>query len=58
VQRGAWGTRIPFGPFLGLAALAWIFGGSTVMHDYWNQVAHVWTMSTGPMIGGHGESVP
>jgi leader peptidase (prepilin peptidase)/N-methyltransferase len=27
-QRGAWGTRIPYGPFLGLAAVLWIFGGA------------------------------
>jgi leader peptidase (prepilin peptidase)/N-methyltransferase len=49
-QRGAWGTRIPYGPFLGLAAILWIFGGSDVMSWYWNGVAHNWSMSTGPMI--------
>jgi len=49
-QRGAWGTRIPYGPFLGLAAILWIFGGSDFMYAYWQNVAHNWTMSTGPII--------
>ena len=49
-QRGAWGTRIPYGPFLGLAAILWLFGGSEFMYGYWQNVAHAWTMSTGPMI--------
>ena len=49
-QRGAWGTRIPYGPFLGLAAILWLFGGSDLMHAYWNNVAHTWTMSTAPLI--------
>jgi len=49
-QRGAWGTRIPYGPFLGLAAILWIFGGSDFMYGYWHNVAHAWSMSTGPMI--------
>ena len=43
-QRGAWGTRIPYGPFLGLAAVLWIFGGKEVMDWYWGGVAHSWTM--------------
>ena len=50
VQRGAWGTRIPYGPFLGIAAILWLFGGSEFMHWYWNNAAHTWNMSTGPMI--------
>jgi leader peptidase (prepilin peptidase)/N-methyltransferase len=49
-QRGAWGTRIPYGPFLGLAAVLWIFGGSDVTYAYWHNVAHAWNMSTGPMV--------
>ena len=49
-QRGAWGTRIPYGPFLGLAAILWIFGGSDVMNWYWHGVAHSWNMSQAPMI--------
>jgi len=49
-QRGAWGTRIPYGPFLGLAAILWLFGGSEIMGAYWQHVGHVWNMSTGPMI--------
>jgi leader peptidase (prepilin peptidase) / N-methyltransferase len=49
-QRGAWGTRIPFGPFLGLASILWLFGGSDFMHWYWNFASHSWNMSTAPMI--------
>jgi len=49
-QRGAWGTRIPYGPFLGLAAILWIFGGSDIMAAYWHNVAHAWNISTGPMV--------
>ena len=49
-QRGAWGTRIPYGPFLGLAAILWLFGGSDLTFAYWHNVAHNWSMSTAPMI--------
>ena len=49
-QRGAWGTRIPYGPFLGLAAILWLFGGADFMHGYWQNVSHSFTMSTAPMI--------
>jgi len=49
-QRGAWGTRIPYGPFLGLAAILWIFGGSDITFSYWHHVAAAWSSSTGPMI--------
>jgi leader peptidase (prepilin peptidase)/N-methyltransferase len=49
-QRGAWGTRIPYGPFLGLAAILWLFGGSDFMYAYWNHVAHLWNMSTAPTV--------
>jgi leader peptidase (prepilin peptidase) / N-methyltransferase len=49
-QRGAWGTRIPYGPFLGLAAILWLFGGSDLTNWYWNGVAHSWSTSTAPMI--------
>jgi leader peptidase (prepilin peptidase)/N-methyltransferase len=51
-QRGAWGTRIPFGPFLGLAAVLWLFGGREIMDAYWHQVGHVWDMSNAPMLDG------
>jgi leader peptidase (prepilin peptidase)/N-methyltransferase len=53
-QKGAWGTRIPFGPFLGLAALAWLFGGAALTHAYWSHVGHLWNISTGPMVDDHG----
>lgn len=49
-QRGAWGTRIPYGPFLGLAAILWLFGGSEIMAGYWHHVGQVWHMSMGPIV--------
>ena len=29
-KRQVWGSRLPYGPFLSLAALLWIFGGSRI----------------------------
>ena len=49
-QRGAWGTRIPYGPFLGLAAILWLFGGSDFMYAYWDHVGHVWNLWNSPMV--------
>jgi leader peptidase (prepilin peptidase)/N-methyltransferase len=49
-QRGAWGTRIPYGPFLGLAAVLWLFGGSDLTHTYWHHVWASWNSTTGPMV--------
>jgi leader peptidase (prepilin peptidase)/N-methyltransferase len=49
-QRGAWGTRIPYGPFLGLAAILWLFGGREATYGYWNFTAHQWSTTTAPMI--------
>jgi leader peptidase (prepilin peptidase)/N-methyltransferase len=49
-QRGSWGTRIPYGPFLGLAAVLWLFGGYEVTHAYLNYVFHMWNVSTGPLV--------
>ena len=49
-QRGAWGTRIPYGPFLGLAAILWLFGGHDFMNAYWDHVFHIWNMSHAPMV--------
>jgi leader peptidase (prepilin peptidase)/N-methyltransferase len=56
-QRGAWGTRIPYGPFLGMAAILWLFGGSDLTYAYWHSVGHIpWgnylSTSTTPMIDG------
>jgi leader peptidase (prepilin peptidase)/N-methyltransferase len=49
-QRGAWGTRIPYGPFLGLAAILWLFGGAEFMTTYWHNVAHAWNLWNAPMV--------
>jgi leader peptidase (prepilin peptidase)/N-methyltransferase len=49
-QRGAWGTRIPYGPFLGLAAVLWLFGGSAIMHFYWDNVYRSFTLYMSPMV--------
>ena len=51
-QRGAWGTRIPYGPFLGLATILWLFGGGDFMNAYWQHVGHLWNMSTAPTVDG------
>jgi len=48
-QRGAWGTRIPYGPFLGLAAVLWLFGGLEVTQAYWHHVWGAWS-TTNPMV--------
>jgi leader peptidase (prepilin peptidase)/N-methyltransferase len=55
-QRGAWGTRIPYGPFLGLAALLWLFGGRELYEAWWNNTVHVWSVSNSPQIDSH--SIP
>jgi leader peptidase (prepilin peptidase)/N-methyltransferase len=55
-QRGAWGTRIPYGPFLGLAALLWLFGGRELYEAWWNNTVHVWSISNSPQIDSH--SIP
>jgi leader peptidase (prepilin peptidase) / N-methyltransferase len=52
-QRGAWGTRIPYGPFLGLAAVLWLFGGREFMFGYWENTAHILNMVHSPMIDPH-----
>ncbi|MDB4793641.1 prepilin peptidase [Methylacidiphilales bacterium] len=49
-QRGAWGTRIPYGPFLGLAAILWLFGGAELTHGYWENVVHGWNLYMTPMV--------
>lgn len=37
-KGGTWGTRMPYGPFLALAAILWLFGGSDATQAYF---AHV-----------------
>jgi leader peptidase (prepilin peptidase)/N-methyltransferase len=49
-QRGAWGTRIPYGPFLGLASILWLFGGSDLTHEYWSHLAHMWNLYNSPLV--------
>jgi leader peptidase (prepilin peptidase)/N-methyltransferase len=34
-RQKVWGTRIPYGPFLALAALLWIFGGRQIAILFW-----------------------
>jgi prepilin signal peptidase PulO-like enzyme (type II secretory pathway) len=51
IRRGAWGTRIPYGPFLGLSVVFWLLcGWSEFMHGYWANVAHAWNLYNAPMI--------
>ncbi|PTX99379.1 prepilin peptidase [Verrucomicrobia bacterium LW23] len=33
-KQGSWGTRIPYGPFLAIAAVAWFFGGKDATTDW------------------------
>ena len=33
-----WSARIPFGPYLALGAVIWIFAGSELLNAYWNLV--------------------
>jgi leader peptidase (prepilin peptidase)/N-methyltransferase len=49
-QRGAWGTRIPYGPFLGLAAILWLFGGAEFIHGWWANTFTAYSSLTSPMI--------
>ncbi len=50
-QRGAWGTRIPYGPFLGLAAIAWLFGGNDITWAWITNVQHNFGVATTPNAG-------
>jgi leader peptidase (prepilin peptidase) / N-methyltransferase len=54
VQRGSWGTRIPYGPFLGMAAVLWLFGGSYVTHAYLDSVMHNWNITHAPFVTAPG----
>lgn len=37
-QRGNWGSRMPYGPFLAAGALLWIFGGDVLTNAYVDEV--------------------
>ena len=39
IGRREWSARIPFGPYLALGAVLWIFFGPSLMDAYWNMVA-------------------
>jgi leader peptidase (prepilin peptidase)/N-methyltransferase len=41
-QQRAWGTRMPYGPFLAMAAMLWIFGGAGWTQNYlnWLRMGH------------------
>jgi len=39
IGRREWSARIPFGPYLALGALVWIFFGPALLAAYWNLVA-------------------
>jgi leader peptidase (prepilin peptidase)/N-methyltransferase len=49
-QRGAWGTRIPYGPFLGLAAIGWLFGGDDITWAWVHSVQHNFGVATTPVV--------
>jgi len=57
-QRGSWGTRIPYGPFLGLAAVLWLFGGSDFMFGYWQHVGQMWNLWHAPLVNENGVPLP
>ncbi|SDT92145.1 type 4 prepilin peptidase 1 Aspartic peptidase. MEROPS family A24A [Verrucomicrobium sp. GAS474] len=40
LRKQVWGSRIPYGPFLALAAVVWLFGGGTLwrlLFQWWRQ---------------------
>lgn len=37
-KGGSWGTRMPYGPFLALAAFFWLFGGSAATQSYFDHL--------------------
>jgi len=47
-KGGTWGTRMPYGPFLALAAILWIFGGSDATQAYFDHIQK--TLQAAPVI--------
>ncbi len=40
VSKGSWATRIPYGPFLAMGSVLWLFGGKEWMTGYWDNLIH------------------
>jgi leader peptidase (prepilin peptidase) / N-methyltransferase len=40
IGRREWSGRIPFGPYLALGAVVWIFAGPQLLDAYWNWIQH------------------
>jgi len=38
IGRREWSARIPFGPYLALGAVLWIFLGPALLAAYWNWI--------------------
>jgi leader peptidase (prepilin peptidase)/N-methyltransferase len=34
-----WSGRLPYGPYIALATLLWIFGGKEMLTHWWNSMA-------------------
>jgi len=41
IGRREWSARIPFGPYLALGAVIWIFAGPELLRAYWNWIQPV-----------------
>lgn len=50
-KSGTWGTRMPYGPFLALAAILWLFGGSNAMQMYADYTRR--SLEVAPMTRGY-----
>jgi leader peptidase (prepilin peptidase) / N-methyltransferase len=44
-QKGNWGSRMPYGPFLAAAAVIWLFGGDSLTRAYVEEVRRVFAES-------------
>jgi leader peptidase (prepilin peptidase)/N-methyltransferase len=48
MQKREWSSRLPYGPYIALAAAIWIFGGPT-LHRWWMENMDVFRQ----LLGGH-----